>query len=272
MSFIFAICVYLINFLNASVPLLDTITDEEFKTVSEEFSTTFVHTSVSPPTSLGKIFGVEASLIAGAHQSSRIEEIAKRYDPNIKVGFIPHALINAVIQVPFGVSIETNALPQFDLQGMKLKHISGAVKWSLTDSILPGLPFDIAVRTYYSGSEIGYSQTVTGGQFPGSVTSDVGFKTNMLGGDMLVGLDLPMIDPYIGFGYVNSHSTLSARATAGGPYSIFSDGVSDSKTTDVKSMRAIAGVQLKILALASGLEYSYVFGTHRASLKLALSF
>lgn len=259
------------NLAQAGTPLLDSITDSDFNTVSQEFSTTFVHTSVSPPTSLGKVFGVEASLVAGAHQSKRIEDLAKKFDPNAQIGFIPHAMVNGMVSVPFGVTIETNVLPQLDLQGLKLKHFSGAVKWSLTDAILPNLPFDLAVRTYYSTSEIGYNQTVPNGQF-GNVNSDVTFKCNMVGGDLMFGIDLPGIDPYVGFGYVKSNATLSAHATASVPYSIFSDGVSDSKSNAVESSRIIAGVQVKLIALATGVEYSYVFGAHRASAKLALSF
>ncbi|MCB0378525.1 MAG: hypothetical protein KDD33_08540, partial [Bdellovibrionales bacterium] len=226
----------------------------------------------TPPTSLGKVFGVEAAIIAGAVESPGISQISKQYDPNSDIAALPHAWLLAGISVPFGVSIELNFLPSVDVQDIKMSHNSLAVKWSITDQFFAGLPFDWSIRSYYTKSELSYRQTIVNGSFPGSITSDVGFENTMVGGDSMIGIDFGIVEPYAGVGFVNTKGELRASAVTATPYSIFDDGVSQSLSSKQNSARLIAGMTLHLTALKVGVEYSRLFGVNRVSAKLGLAF
>ncbi|MBY0385602.1 hypothetical protein K2X05_10645 [bacterium] len=252
----------------ASTPSFDNLSDADFKTISEEFSGIFVHTSATPPTSLGKLFGVEAAMIAGAAEIPGIEQISKRIDPTIKAPYAPFAFLYGAVSVPFGITIETNLLPQIDINDFEMSHYGAGVKWSLVDSILPNLPFDLAVKTFYSKSKLGFTQTIPS---PTTVV-DVGFENNMFGVETVLGISLPMIQPYAGVGYVTSHSELRGVAQADPSFSMYLDGVSQSKKTTVESMRYIVGCQFNLTALKITLEYNRIFDNNRIAAKLGLAF
>lgn len=254
----------------ASTPTFDDLSDADFKTVAEEFSALFVHTSVTPPTSLGKVFGVEAAVIAGAAAIPGIEAISKRVDPTIDIPYAPFAMLYGAVSVPFGITVETNLLPELNVGDLDLSHMGLGVKWSITDQFFSDLPFDLAIKTFYSKSEIGFSQTInTGGP---AVNVDVGFENKMHGAELLLGWDFFIVQPYIGGGFVSSSSELRGVAAADPSYSLFVDDVSESKKTTVSSARWIAGCQFNLAVLKTAIEYNNVFGNNRVAVKLGVSF
>lgn len=252
----------------ASTPSFDNISDADFKTIAEEFSGLFVHTSATPPTSLGKIFGVEAALIAGAAEVPGVEQISQRIDPTVDIPYAPFAFLYGAVSVPFGITIETNFLPEVEVSDFEMSHYGIGVKWSLVDSILPDLPFDIAVKTFYSKSELSFTQTIPS---PTTVV-DVGFENNMFGVETVLGLSLPLVQPYAGVGYVSSRSDLAGSAQADPSYSLFVDNVSQSKKTTVDSMRYILGCQFNLAMMKMTLEYNRVFDNNRLAAKLGFAF
>ncbi|MCC6137185.1 MAG: hypothetical protein IT287_01015 [Bdellovibrionaceae bacterium] len=254
----------------ASTPTFDDLSDADFDSISKDFSGMFVHTSATPPTSLGKIFGVEAAVIAGAAEIPGVESISKRFDPTLDIPYAPFAMLYGAVSVPFGITIETNILPSTDVSGLDLSHYGAALKWSLTDNLFSGLPFDLAVKTFYSKSEIGFSQTVANGG--PSINVDVGFENKMSGADLVFGLDFIVVQPYVGAGYVRSSSDLRGVAAADPSYSLFVDNVSESKHTSVSSARLIAGCQFNLAMLKTSVEYNNVFGNNRLAVKLGLAF
>jgi len=256
-----------------SSPQFDSLSDGEVETIVREFSANLVHTTVTPPTSLGKVFGIEASVVAGVTQTPGIDGISKSRDANAELPYIPHAWLITNISVPFGITVEANILPTLDISGIKMGHISAGVKWSITDQFFKNLPFDWAVRTYYSNSEISFSQTATSPNFPGVSSSiNVGYNNTMIGADNLVGFDLGIAEPYVGIGFVSSSATLTGRSQSAIPYSIFNDNTSEQKSLTESSIRAIAGIQLALPLLKFSLEYTNVFSIHRLSAKAGFSF
>ncbi|MCJ8275798.1 MAG: hypothetical protein HRT44_12250, partial [Bdellovibrionales bacterium] len=134
MKFLFLIITFFFSLnLWAQVPTLDSISDEDLGIVVKEFAANFVHTSATPPTSLGKVFGVEAAMIIGGTESPGVESISQQVDPQSEVKYIPHAWLLGGVSVPYGVSIELNVLPELDIEGLEMRHTSAGLKWSITD-------------------------------------------------------------------------------------------------------------------------------------------
>jgi hypothetical protein len=269
-SYIFFTCFLISSFANADTPTFDNLTDADFDTIAKDFSGLFVHTSATPPTSLGKVFGVEAAIIAGAAEVPGVESISKRFDPTVELPYAPFAMLYGAVSVPMGFTIETNLLPDTDVENLNLKHLGVGVKWSVTDVFFENLPFDLAVKTFYSSSEIGFTQTVpTGGP---AVNVDVGFENKMHGLEVLLGWDAMIVQPYVGAGYVSSRSDLRGVAAADPTYSLFLDNVSQSKSTSVSSARLIAGCQFNLALIKTSVEYNNVFGNNRVAVKLGVAF
>ncbi len=256
----------------AGTPTFDGLSDEQLDTIVQEFAANFVHTSATPPTSLGKVFGVEAAMIVGLTQSPGVKEISRSVDPNSEIEYLPHAWLLGGISVPYGVSVELNILPELDLQDLEMKHTSVGIKWSLTDQFLEGLPFDLAVRTYYTTSEVRFRQTVSNPSFPATSDVDVSFKNTMIGGDTLIGFDLSIVEPYLGLGFVSTDGKLSGVSATNTPYSLFDDVSSREKSSKQDSARLIAGAMFHLAMLNVGIEYSQVFSTSRLSAKLGMQF
>ena len=252
--------------------IFDSLSEQDVTDVVEEFSTNLVHTSVTPPTSLGKDFGVEVSVIGGVTESPKINEITKRESPDTEVPYIPHGWLLLSVSVPYGISFEVNYIPEVDVDGLNLSHTSGAVKWSITDQFFKGLPFDWAVRTYVSSSEISFSQTLNDTPAPGQTSNvAVGYENSMVGADTSIGFDFGVVEPYVGLGWVNSDAELSALVTTSFPYSIFDEG-GERRSLSRQSTRFLAGMQLQLPLLKFSLEYSHVFSVSRYSAKVGLAF
>lgn len=252
----------------ASTPSFDNISDADFETIAKEFSGLFMHTSATPPTSLGKVFGVEAAMIVGAAEVPGIEAISQRIDPTVDLPYAPFAFLYGAVSVPYGITIETNFLPKVDVQDFEMQHYGLGIKWSLLDSALPDLPFDLAVKTYYSRSELNFSQTIPS---PSTVV-DVGYENNMFGFETIFGLSLPLVQPYAGIGYLTSKADLSGVAQADPSYSLFVDNVSQSKKTTVNSSRLIVGCQFNLAMLKMTLEYNRAFEINRLAAKVGFAF
>lgn len=252
----------------SDTPTFDNLSDSDFKTIAKDFSSLFIHTSATPPTSLGKIFGVEAAAIVGAAQVPGIESISKRVDPTAKIPYAPFAFIYGAVSIPMGVTIETNLLPQVKVSGFEMSHYGAAIKWSLVDSILPNLPFDLAIKTYYSKSKLDFTQFIPSP----ATTVNVGFDNSMFGAETVFGVSLPLLQPYAGIGYVNSQSDLSGIAQTDPSFSMFADNVSKSKKTSVSSARYIVGCQFNLANLKTTLEYNNVFGNNRLAAKVGFAF
>ncbi len=257
---------------HANAPTFDSLSDGDLETIVKEFSSNFVHTSVTPPTSLGKVFGVEAAMIVGLTESPGVKQISQSIDPQSDIEYLPHAWLLGGMSVPYGISIELNILPELDLQDIEMKHTSVGLKWSVTDQFLKNLPFDLAVRTYYTTSEIRFRQTVSNPGFPATSDVDVSFKNTMIGGDTLLGFDFSIVEPYVGIGFVSSEGRLAGAATTNTPYSLFDDLSSREKSTRQDSARLIAGAQFHLAVLNIGIEYTQVFSTNRLTAKLGLQF
>lgn len=260
----FIIFFLLSSSVNAATPTFDNITDADMETISKEFSSVFVHTSVTPPT--GSLLGIQAAVVAGVAEVPGIADISKRVDPTSDIKYAPFAWLYGAVGLPAGFTVEANILPKYETNGFELSHYGGGLRYSLTDQILPMLPFDLSIRTYYSKSKIEFNQYIA----PGTVNVD--FENNMYGAEALFGVNLLVVEPYAGIGFVKSDTELSGSSTVDPSFSMFVDNISRSKKSSVDSARVILGLQFNLTILKIGLEYNNVFGSNRYAAKLGVGF
>lgn len=263
-SLSFVILFFFTQSLHAGAPTFDNLTDADMTTIAKEFSSLFVHTSVSPPTK--SLLGVQAAIVGGVAATPGIHDISKRIDPNSNINYAPFAWLYAAIGLPAGFTAEANILPSFKSNGLELSHYGGALRYSLTEQLLPMLPFDLSVRTFYSQSKIAFTQYIA----PGTVNVD--FSNKMMGAEALFGVNLLFVEPYVGMGFVRSNTELVGASTVDPTFSMFVDNVSRSKATSINSSRVIAGLQFNLTILKIGLEYNNVFGTNRYAAKVGIGF
>ena len=127
------------------------IAADDLAVINKDFSSTFAYSSISGPSTLGNIFGIEAGLIAGGAMTEGIEAIAKEVDPSNEVSFLPHAWLLGALSVPFGITAEINIIPELDGGNVKFEHLGLGVKWTVSDLIpIPALPLNIAVKGFFS--------------------------------------------------------------------------------------------------------------------------
>src|SRR5437016_3186385 len=93
--------------LGQTIPLQN-LDEAEFKKVVGDFSTNFLHTSVSGASTLGHIFGFEIGVVGGQTKTPHIETLAHEVDPGAKADKIPQAALLGVLSVPLGFTVEAN--------------------------------------------------------------------------------------------------------------------------------------------------------------------
>ncbi len=238
------------------------INADDLAVINKDFSSTFAYSSVSGPSSLGNIFGIEAGIIAGGAMTEGIEALAKEVDASSEVSFLPHAWLVGALTVPFGITAEVNIIPELDGGDVKFEHLGLGVKWTISDMIpIPAVA--VSVKGFFSQSKVKFSQTV------GAVNSDISYENSMYGLLAQVGMNLLIVEPYVGLGWVSSEGDLSSTASA-----VFDPSLTTgtSATSEEDGTFVQAGVNLKLLLIRLGFEYQRTFDADRFSAKLSLKF
>ncbi len=238
------------------------LTAKDFENVISDFSSNFVHTTVTGAGTQGAIFGFQVGLLGGLSNSPEIRKLSRQVDPSSDVGSLPHGGLMGVVSVPFGITVEAMMVPSLKADGAKFSNTGMAVKWTLTEAI--PLPVDVAIRGHYTKTDLTYSQPIN------SVSTDVDFNNTMMGFQALVGMNLMLLKPYIGLGTVSADGELTAKGTQ----SIFDNSFTSSTKASkkVSSSQMLAGVELNLMLIKLGFEYSSQFGTDRYTAKLAVGF
>ena len=96
----------------AAAPALQDIKEEDFNKITKEFAANFVHTTVTPPNSLGALFGFEVGIIGGVTRAKNIETISKSISSSSNLKYLPHAGIMGQVTIPFGISFEGSFFPE----------------------------------------------------------------------------------------------------------------------------------------------------------------
>lgn len=257
------------TFLFASAPSLDNLSETEADDIAKEFAANFVHTTVSPASSLGSIFGVELGFVAGATESPTIETISKEADSSADVGALPHAGIIAGLSVPGGFTAEINFIPERNASSVTFEHTSFALKWTITNSI--PLPFDLALRLHGSSSKLSYSDTINNASTSNTdVDTSVAFETSSIGANLSASVNALVFEPYAGIGMVKTETDIKTSAAT--TVDIFTFGASDSYNSKNDGTHIFVGSNINLFLLKIGFEYGKVMDLTRMTFKLSAYF
>lgn len=240
----------------------DNISQEELESILDEFSANFHHTSVSGASTLGRLFGFELGLVAGATKTPKIEKIVKQQDPSAKAEALPHAHLLGVLTVPLGITAEIGIVPKVGDEDFKFSRMSAAVKWTATETLLSDLPVSLALKAHYTKVDLDMDQTLN------NQPVTVGFEDSVFGLNFLVSKNLAIVEPYLGLGYLSADGEMSVT----GNTSIFNFTSATSASSKESSFQYLLGAEVKLVFLKLGLEYSRQFETDRYSAKLAVYF
>lgn len=243
-------------------PTFSNITSKDFEEISSDMSANFTHNSMLGASKMGQIFGFQFGLTAAQTSSSRTNEIVKR-NAGAELPNLYNAGLIAAVGIPFGIAFEGVFFPETELSGAKISATSLALKYNINE-VVPILPINVALRGLYSSSKFGFEQTVA------SVTSTVSNTNTVSGLQLLISPMLPVVEPYVGIGMLSGNNKLSVSGTTTIFDSSFSTAQSESKS--VSTTQILAGVDLNLLFMKLGAEYSQAFGTSRYGFKLAFGF
>jgi hypothetical protein len=160
----------------------------------------------------------------------------------------------AKVEGPLGLGAEVIYTP-LESDSIDYDYTSFAVHYS-TSGIL-----DWKFKLFSSSSTLSF---VDGG-------TNVSLENTSAGGTVLVGKKLVFVEPYAGVGYVTGTGKIIGDQTQvfGGNATTFSLGAAG---IDADSTYAIVGVDMDLLFMGIGLEYSNPFGNSRVMGRVAIGF
>ncbi len=247
--------------VHAAVQLTN-ITDADFENITKEMSANFTHSSIMGASKMGTVLGFQFGIIAAQTATPNIDAIAKR-NPGSELPSLYNAGLMGAVGIPMGLAFEVVMIPKLSSAGASLSANSFAIKYNINE-VIPVLPVNLAVRGFTSNASFGFAQVVS------SINVDVNNKTNVSGIQLLLSPMFPMVEPYVGIGLLSGSNELSVT----GSNPIFAPGFStaQSATKSVSSTQMLAGVDVNLLILKLGLEYSQSFGSSRTGFILAFGF
>lgn len=252
----------------ADNPQFSNLSQDDFDNIVRELSANGMYHSVTPASSMGTIFGLEVGVVGGITKTPEIERLVRNAGGSGMDKF-PHAGLLGVISTPFGFTGEVTLIPKIATQGVDFSAVGAAVKWVPTDKALPLFPLNVALRAFYTQNSLSYSQTVTDVQSGVTADSDVDFTAKTMGAQLLVSPKLiPIIEPYIGIGTVKS----DGRMNISGSSSFFNFTSDQSAKSSPSSTQLLAGLDVRLLLLGFGFEYSKVFKTETMTAKVSFKF
>lgn len=217
-----------------------------------------------PPSSMGRIFGFEVGIIGGVTKSPSLNSLVQQVSTT-DASSIPHAGLVGALTIPFGLTFEALYLPTQTFGGLTYQQYAGAAKWTFTDGSV--FPVNLAARGYMAASTLSFTETVPST----TTTATISNSTTVQGIQLLASPKLiPILEPYVGIGFANATGTLSSSSAA--PISLFSFTSAQSASSNLTSTEILAGLDVHLLLLGFGAEWSHAFNTDSYTGKLSVKF
>lgn len=244
----------------AADPGFDNLTKSDMETIAEGFGANFVHNSLMGASKMGTLFGFQVGLTAASTTVEEIDKIAKREGAGLKS--IANAGLVGAVGIPFGIAFEAVIVPKLEADGAEAESASFAIKYNIND-VIPILPVNLALRGVHSTAKFSFDQTVSG------AVGNVKNETTVSGVQLLLSPMIPLVEPYVGVGLLNSTNKLTTTVSG-----IFDTAYStaSSKEESVSGTQILAGVEVNLVLLKFGVEYSNAFDNSRIGAKLTFGF
>ena len=189
-----------------SAPEFTNLSDSDVEAILTDVGATWTHTSVSPASTLGELFGFEVGLVAGGAKVPNIEKFSREVDPNSEVSVLPQAGLLGAVSIPAGIKFELLLFPENEIDDLTFKYGSIGVQWTLTQSLLQ-LPADLAVKVHSATATLNYNQEIN------SVNTAVEIEDKVSGLSLIASKKLVLFEPYIGLGVVKMDGSFSLSGT-----------------------------------------------------------
>lgn len=242
---------------------------EDADAVYKDLTSAFAPTAVSGASSLGKIFGVELGLVLSASRAPNTERVVQSYGSDFEIPGIPMAGISAIFTLPYGIGVEGSFVPKVDISDYgSFESLNLGARWTITDVFPMGF-FKIAIRGSYLSSKASLTQEEdTGTPGIGTVSETADFAVDITEMGAVVGFNLKVVEPYIGFSNLSSDGSIQARGTSseGAPIPDVDE------SSSISGTRMYAGVLFKLPLLRLGAEVATFEDIERASIKIAFKF
>ena len=236
----------------AGVPNLTDIDETELQGILSDFSSNMVHSTATGASSLGKILGFEFGVVASSIEAPKIKEIDSNTDK------LANASLYANISIPIGIGAEALLTP-VDVGGLEYKYQSVAFYWSFGSLI--GLPFDMKIKAAKTSSELGYTDSTT--------NAAVKYEHDGTNLTFSISKSFMVVEPYLGVGRASGDNKFTASLAGvltSGAAALGSAGVEKEDTY------FFAGIDLNLLLVRIGAEYSNPFDNKKMALRLAFGF
>lgn len=258
MTHILTILLFLTAVQSRADVAFTSLTDSDMAVITKALSSNSLHMSNTGAAGYGRVFGFELGLAAGQTGTSDLNTVVQNADPSATVDKLYNAGIVAGVTIPFGFTFEAVVVPTAKGSGAEYSGFSGALKYNL-NSLVPVLPVNLSARGIYSTSTFKFDQIVS------SVANSVENKNKVTGIQLIVSPMLPIIEPYLGVGFLSGEDELTTNAS-----SIFDSSLTTglSYTKKESTTQVFGGVVAKLALFSIGLEYSKAFDNSRVSAKL----
>ncbi len=244
----------------AAGPGFTNLTQADFDNAIRELSANSSYHSVTGAGTLGTIFGFEIALVGGLTNTPEINALSKRVDASADVGRLPHAALLLGASVPLGFTGELLFFPEMTFSTVKYSQFGASLKWTATEALV--LPFNLAVRGFITSNKMSFDQQLSGSNH--TVTQE----NSQTGIQLLASPSLPMVEPYIGVGLIKANGKMNVT----GASTIFAFTTSQSAESSPTATQLLLGVNVNLLLVNLGLEYSSAFGTSSYNAKLGFRF
>lgn len=223
-----------------------------------------------PASSMGSIFGFELGVVAGVTKSPDINALVQQVSPSTDAGYLPHAGLTGGVTIPGGITFEGMFLPKQSFSDISYQQYAFALKWTMTDGIMI-LPLNLAVRGFYAKSQLDFNQTVTDPNTSQPVAVSGTNAMSVTGAQLLVSPKwLPILEPYAGVGYLRASGEMSVSGATTG--TMFSFTTNQSASSSPTSTQLLLGLDVRLLLIGFGAEWSRAFGTDTYTGKLSIKF
>lgn len=251
------ICTFISMSSWAAGPSFQGLSVSDAEDIIGDFSGVLNHTSVSPASSLGKVFGFEFGFLGGVVETPGVERVSNAAVPGSDVKSLPHAALFGALSLPMGFTGEINFLPKLEADDVELKNNGLALKWTFTE-VFP-MPLDMAVKASVTKSELSFTQTTP-------ITATIDFESTITELMFLASKNFILVEPYLGLGAVSSDGKLSSDQSA-----VFNP-ATNSVSKKLSGSHLLAGVNFNLLFFKIGLEAGKILDSQKVSAKFSFYF
>lgn len=253
----------------ADTPALPTLSQSDFDNVIRELSANSLFNSVTPASSLGALFGIEAGMTFGVTNTPEINRLVNNQLPGTKADYFPHASLLAAVTFPIAVTAEVLYVPQVSAQGVKYDQYGAALKWTPTDGVLL-LPLNLSVRGFMTKTKVQFNQIINNASTGNTnVDTQVTYEGDVKGIQLLASPKvIPILEPYVGIGQYYASGSLGVSGTA----DLFNFTTAQNASSSPSSTAMLVGLDVRLLLLSFGLQYEKAFETAAYTGRLSLRF